>query len=125
MSKLPTRFVIAFLAIGILVGAATTAIVISADLKSSNRALAQLRSPTRIVTSLLVSITPGTIRTATAICPASSDTITGGGFNVNGHNVNVVQSFPDSTRGWRVVVQNTSPFAFTFHAYAVCSTVSP
>jgi hypothetical protein len=46
MSKLPTRFVIAFLAIGILVGAATTATVMSVGLKPSNLAQAQIRLPT-------------------------------------------------------------------------------
>jgi len=45
MSKLPTKFVIAILAIGILVGAATTATVMSAGLKPFNQALAQLRAP--------------------------------------------------------------------------------
>lgn len=42
MSKLPTRFVIAILAIGVLVGAATTTTVINGGLKPSNLAQAQI-----------------------------------------------------------------------------------
>jgi hypothetical protein len=45
MSKLPTRFVIAILAIGILFGATTTATIVSAGPKPFNLALAQLRAP--------------------------------------------------------------------------------
>jgi len=45
MSKVLTKSIIAILAVGILVGAATTATIISAGLKPFNLALAQLRVP--------------------------------------------------------------------------------
>lgn len=135
MSKLPTKFVIAFLAIGILVGAATTATIISTGIKSSNLALAQLRSRTVFFTSHFVTILPKEISTLNAFCPTGS-TITGGGFETTGAHtvVNVLQSSPEGVSlGWRVVIQNTAlnPNGGTAtsnivtRAYAVCTTVSP
>ncbi len=135
MSKLPTKFVIAFLAIGILVGAATTATIISTGIKSSNLALAQLRSRTVFFTSHFVTILPKQISTLNAFCPTGS-TITGGGFEATGAHtvVNVLQSSPEGVSlGWRVVIQNTAlnPNGGTAtsnivtRAYAVCTTVSP
>ena len=135
MSSVSTKFVIAFLAIGILVGAATTATVISAGLKPSNLALAQLRSRTVFFTSHFVTILPRQISTLNAFCPTGS-TITGGGFETTGAHtvVNVLQSSPEGiSLGWRVVVQNTvlNPNGGTVssnivaRAYAVCTTVSP
>jgi hypothetical protein len=134
MLKLPTKSVIAFLAIGILVGAATTATVISTDIKSSNLALAQLRSRTVFFTSHFVTILPRQISTLNAFCPTGS-TITGGGFETTGAHtvVNVLQSSPEGiSLGWRVVIQNTvlNPSGGTAtsnivaRAYAVCTTVS-
>jgi hypothetical protein len=135
MSKLSTKSVIAFLAIGILVGAATTATVIIAGIKSSNLALAQLRSRTLFFTSHFVTILPRQTSTLHAFCPTGS-TITGGGFETTGAHtvVNVLQSSPEGlSLGWRVVVQNTAlnPGGGTAtsnivaRAYAVCTTVTP
>jgi len=135
MLRIPTKFVIAFLAIGMLVGAATTATVMSAGLKSSNLALAQLRSRTVFFTSHFVTILPRQISTLNAFCP-TGNTITGGGFETTGAHtlVNVLQSSPEGiSLGWRVVIQNTAlnPGGGTAtsnivaRAYAVCTPVSP
>jgi hypothetical protein len=45
MSNLPTKFIIAILAVGILIGAATTTTIMSAGLKPFSLASAQLRFP--------------------------------------------------------------------------------
>lgn len=136
MSKLPTKSVIVFLAIGILIGAATTATVISSGIKSSNLASAQLRSRTIFFTSHFVTILPRQISTLNAFCPTGS-TITGGGFGTTtgAHTVvNVLDISPEGIPlGWRVVLQNTAlnPGGGTAtsnifaRAYTVYTTVSP
>lgn len=49
VNNLPAKFVIAILAVGILIGAATTTTVISGGLKPSNLALAQIRIPSATI----------------------------------------------------------------------------
>jgi hypothetical protein len=90
MLNISRRFVIAMLAIGILVGAATTATVISAGLKPFNLALAQATSSSSSRFSQGIFITPSATQTtansadiiASVPCPAGY-IVTGGGFFIS------------------------------------------
>jgi hypothetical protein len=62
---------------------------------------------------------------ATATCPAGK--VVGGGHNMNGTTVDIIfyQSRPSSATQWTVGVWNSSGFAMTLFAYAVCMTTDP
>ena len=124
------KFVIAILAVGILIGAATT----------TNLALAQLQSPlqqrplppatsvnkvsivTTSVQSQPVNIGPGNTGTAHVECP-SGTVVTGGGYNSNIGTV-VFGSLMNSINGWVVNAFNpSSTITIQLIASATCASL--
>jgi hypothetical protein len=75
------------------------------------------------VTSSTITVPPGTVRSALALCPSTMKVLGGGEGNSSGSgSVVLTDSDPAFGNDWEVYVKNTGTTTETFNAYAVCGT---
>lgn len=67
------------------------------------------------------SLPAGSSTFISSVCLAGEVVTGGGAVNVNANGVYVKQSYPSGGNAWNVTYQNTSGFAETGYAYAMCA----